>query len=262
MTLVSPAGDGFGTKRLEDRPLRRLSWVKKMQTLLQTDPESQLRLSPAFLNPPIEGLRGGKEYGTESIQWLLNWAFRWGKLRKVGLMVCDYNVGGTKLYEKLGFKLEGRLRGEMRYDGEGGMIWSTERWRENGRIAMGMLKWKWRSLDRDANHGVELKEPFINIDDFSTRLSSATSSLHRFRLPDNLVLEYKTALRKGSYEDLNLYFLSDIPGGNLGSCTYPQQNITDLARRRDGCSNLAGTLPGAETTDFDLGKTAVHETGH
>ncbi|SMR58397.1 unnamed protein product [Zymoseptoria tritici ST99CH_1E4] len=77
-----------------------------------------------------------------------------------------------------------------------------------------------------------------------------------------LVLEYKTALRKGSYEDLNLYFLSDIPGGNLGSCTYPQQNITDLARRRDGCSNLAGTLPGAETTDFDLGKTAVHETGH
>ncbi|SMQ53962.1 unnamed protein product [Zymoseptoria tritici ST99CH_3D7] len=247
-------------------------------------------------------------------------------------MVCDYNVGGTKLYEKLGFKLEGRLRGEMRYDGEGGMIWSTERWRENGRIAMGMLKWKWRSLDRvsssvaslwskrtteisaqrrqpsdhmrscvyeaaakihlspkcfvnrrqtetlrisyyersptrnvllqDANHGVELKEPFINIDDFSTRLSSATSSLHRFRLPDNLVLEYKTALRKGSYEDLNLYFLSDIPGGNLGSCTYPQQNITDLARRRDGCSNLAGTLPGAETTDFDLGKTAVHETGH
>lgn len=69
-------------------------------------------------------------------------------MRKVGLMVCDYNVGGTKLYEKLGFKLEGRLRGEMRYDGEGGMIWSTERWRENGRIAMGMLKWKWRSLDR------------------------------------------------------------------------------------------------------------------
>jgi hypothetical protein len=75
-------------------------------------------------------------------------------------------------------------------------------------------------------------------------------------------LEYKAAIRKGSYDDLNLYFLSDLGRGLLGFCTFPQENITDLVRVRDGCVNLAGSMPGGETPRYNLGATAVHETGH
>jgi hypothetical protein len=75
-------------------------------------------------------------------------------------------------------------------------------------------------------------------------------------------IEYKTALRKGSYQDLNLYFLSDLGRGLLGFCTFPTETITDFVRVRDGCVNLAGSLPGGETVPYNLGATAVHETGH
>jgi hypothetical protein len=30
----------------------------------------------------------------------------------------------------------------------------------------------------------------------------------------------------------------------------------------DGCTNLADTMPGGSTPQYNLGATAVHETGH
>lgn len=38
-----------------------------------------------------------------------------------------------------------------------------------------------------------------------------------------LELEYKTKLRKGGYDDRNLYFLSDLGGGLLGFCDFPNR---------------------------------------
>ena len=76
-------------------------------------------------------------------------------------------------------------------------------------------------------------------------------------------LEMKKSLHKGTYSNLNLYFLSDIGGCLLGFCYFPlaDPNEDDLAL--DGCVNIAGTLPGAnELPDYSLGLTTMHETGH
>ncbi|KJX97822.1 hypothetical protein TI39_contig458g00001 [Zymoseptoria brevis] len=72
----------------------------------------------------------------------------------------------------------------------------------------------------------------------------------------------KSALHQGSYADLNLYFLSDMPSGLLGFCYFPVADPTNADRINDGCMNLAGSLPGGSAEDYDMGMTAVHETGH
>lgn len=75
-------------------------------------------------------------------------------------------------------------------------------------------------------------------------------------------IEYKQALRQGSYDDLNLYFLSDLGGGLLGFCYFPESNPSAQQQLLDGCTNLAGSMPGGEVPNYNLGYTAVHETGH
>ena len=75
----------------------------------------------------------------------------------------------------------------------------------------------------------------------------------------------KTALRQGTYQDLNIYFHTDLSGGNLGTCTLPAQvpagaNATIYVS--DGCNVNANTMPGGSMGGYNMGKTAVHETGH
>lgn len=75
----------------------------------------------------------------------------------------------------------------------------------------------------------------------------------------------KTALRQGTYADLNLYFLSDLGGGLLGFCYFPDTvsgDKTDPLVIQDGCVNLAGSLPNGPVRNYNLGGTAVHEVGH
>ncbi|MDG1261096.1 MAG: GNAT family protein [Flavobacteriales bacterium] len=52
----------------------------------------------------------GQGIGTESCQLLLSYAFEELNLRKVSLTVYDNNPGAIRLYEKIGFQTEGRLR--------------------------------------------------------------------------------------------------------------------------------------------------------
>ena len=76
-------------------------------------------------------------------------------------------------------------------------------------------------------------------------------------------LAMKTALHQGTYDTLNLYFLSDLGGGLLGFCYFPEANPTAQDKILDGCVNLAGSMPGVnELPNYDLGLTTVHETGH
>lgn len=75
----------------------------------------------------------------------------------------------------------------------------------------------------------------------------------------------KTALRQGTYSDLNLYFHTDLSGGILGTCTLPSQvspGSDPSLYVSDGCNVNAATMPGGEMTGYNLGMTAVHETGH
>jgi len=72
----------------------------------------------------------------------------------------------------------------------------------------------------------------------------------------------KQSLKKGTYGQLDLYFLSDLGGGLLGFCYFPVASPTTSDRTLDGCINLAGSLPSGEATNYNLGLTAVHEVGH
>ena len=81
--------------------------------------------------------------------------------------------------------------------------------------------------------------------------------------PDMKIL--KAALRQGPYSTLNLYFHTDLTGGILGTCTLPAP-VTKLMPRAlyssDGCNMNARTMPGGGLRGYNMGKTAVHETGH
>ena len=74
----------------------------------------------------------GKGYGTEAIQWALNWAFQMAGLHRVNVACFEYNPGAARLYEKLGFVLEGRKRQAL---------WFHGRWWDL--IELGVLEGEW-----------------------------------------------------------------------------------------------------------------------
>ena len=51
-----------------------------------------------------------KGYGSEAINWALDWAFMRANLHAVSLGCLEFNERGKHLYEKLGFVPEGRFR--------------------------------------------------------------------------------------------------------------------------------------------------------
>lgn len=55
----------------------------------------------------------GKGYGRDSVNTLLDFAFNELNLHKVSLYVYEDNIAAIKLYEKCGFKSEGRLKNEI-----------------------------------------------------------------------------------------------------------------------------------------------------
>ncbi|KAG5989771.1 hypothetical protein E4U54_004254 [Claviceps lovelessii] len=78
-------------------------------------------------------------------------------------------------------------------------------------------------------------------------------------------LDMQKHLRNGTYQDLNLYFVDKVDGMEaLGLCRFPMnapRGSDDYLR--DGCFIQSGTVPGgSQPPEFNLGKTATHETGH
>ena len=59
----------------------------------------------------------GAGYGTEVVRTLLSWCFRALNLHRVHLRVYEDNVAGIRCYEKVGFRVEGRLRQSRFQDG-------------------------------------------------------------------------------------------------------------------------------------------------
>jgi hypothetical protein len=64
----------------------------------------------------------------------------------------------------------------------------------------------------------------------------------------------KTALRKGSYGTLNVYF-QNLSGGLLGYCYFPESNPSSDTITTDGCSVLSTSVPGGSATNYNLGRT-------
>jgi len=77
----------------------------------------------------------GKGYGTEAINWALDWAFTFGGLHRVGIESFSFNPGASRLYKRLGFTEEGRVRQEYWFNGK-----------YHDRVIFGMLEDEWRSL--------------------------------------------------------------------------------------------------------------------
>ncbi|KAF2682959.1 acyl-CoA N-acyltransferase [Lentithecium fluviatile CBS 122367] len=83
----------------------------------------------------------GKGYGSETINWALEYAFLKVGLHKVRIRAFGWNEGAMRLYERLGFKLEGREREALWHEGR---FWDG--------IEYGMIDrewWEMRGKDRD-----------------------------------------------------------------------------------------------------------------
>lgn len=81
---------------------------------------------------------------------------------------------------------------------------------------------------------------------------------------DSDELAMKRELRKGSYRDLNVYYLTQPANGTLGYSAYPLINVAEDTDEfyEDGCVILASTVPGGSRTGYDMGRTTTHEVGH
>ncbi|KAI0477048.1 hypothetical protein GGR56DRAFT_386619 [Xylariaceae sp. FL0804] len=79
---------------------------------------------------------------------------------------------------------------------------------------------------------------------------------------DGAEIEMKKALRQGDYSTLNIYFVNDL-GNLLGYCYFPD-DVEEGTRAfyKDGCTVLSSSVPGGSTTNYNLGGSAVHESGH
>ena len=75
----------------------------------------------------------GKGYGSEAIKWALEWGFLAGGLHRVSIGCFSFNEGARRLYERLGFVVEGRAREAT---------WKNGGWHDI--IEMGMLEEEWR----------------------------------------------------------------------------------------------------------------------
>jgi len=71
--------------------------------------------------------------------------------------------------------------------------------------------------------------------------------------------EAKRILGGNPHQGLNFY-TAGLNGGLLGWATFPWELEGDV--ERDGVVMQCGTLPGGDATNFNFGKTAVHEIGH
>ncbi|KAF2732329.1 acyl-CoA N-acyltransferase [Polyplosphaeria fusca] len=80
----------------------------------------------------------GKGYGSEAIAWVLDYAFRRAGLHRVSIRAFGWNEGAARLYERLGFVLEGRMREAL---------WHEGRWWDG--IEMGMLEGEWWARERE-----------------------------------------------------------------------------------------------------------------
>lgn len=132
LPLLTYANVRFG---IEDERGRLVGYT----SLRRTEPEDRCADFGIALGPE----HWNQGYGTDATRTILRFAFREMNLHRVTLRVADYNPRALRVYEKCGFRLEGRIRETRFHDGE---------WRD--KLLMGILDREFRDLqqsDRGAN---------------------------------------------------------------------------------------------------------------
>lgn len=61
----------------------------------------------------------GRGFGTEAGSAVVNWAFDQVGLHRISLDVYSFNPAAQRSYEKIGFRVEGRARHTLLWNGEG-----------------------------------------------------------------------------------------------------------------------------------------------
>ncbi len=90
----------------------------------------------------------GLGFGTDAIETLLPYAFEVVRLDKVHLGVYDFNEGGMRSYERVGFRYEGRLRQQIYYAGR---YW--DEW------PMRILRSEWDAICQPPSEGLRPYHP-------------------------------------------------------------------------------------------------------
>jgi [ribosomal protein S5]-alanine N-acetyltransferase len=98
--------------------------------LHQIDPIGRKAQLGLLIGSPVHW---GKGYGTDATRLMLEYAFGTLNLHKVGLQVFSNNPAGRRVYEKVGFTLEGTLRED--YFVNGAYV---------DALCMGMLRSEWK----------------------------------------------------------------------------------------------------------------------
>jgi RimJ/RimL family protein N-acetyltransferase len=81
-------------------------------------PENQTHHRSTEIGIEIMQEYQGKGYGSEAIQWIVDWAFERLGLHRVQVRAFGWNARAVELYKRLGFKEEGRWREALWHEGK------------------------------------------------------------------------------------------------------------------------------------------------
>jgi RimJ/RimL family protein N-acetyltransferase len=137
---LTPADVDAFLRRLSEHLLGVLICIRDPSHPTGITPIGYVKLSPTVLphrnsmmSIQIAQAEQGKGYGAEAIKWALEWAFQAAGLHRVSIGCFSFNEGARRLYERLGFVVEGRTREA---------VWKNGGWHDL--LEMGMLEGEWR----------------------------------------------------------------------------------------------------------------------
>ena len=109
---------------------------------LRTDESIFAHHRNAEIGISISAAFQGKGYGTEAIEWILEWGFSLAGLHRIGIGCYEWNDGARRLYGRMGFVPESRTRKAFWYKGA---------WWDG--IGFGMLEDEWKERQARAKEG-------------------------------------------------------------------------------------------------------------
>lgn len=119
------------TSAIESSPKTRIGYMRLSYGGYGSSPHNRACELGITLAAPHQD----KGYGTEAINWALDWAFRHANMHSVNLGSVEYNTRAHRCYEKCGFKIEGRRRQ---------CCWHNRRWYDN--LFFGILETEWEEM--------------------------------------------------------------------------------------------------------------------